>query len=245
VLQASAVTAWAQGGTAGRARAAAAGAALDVTVTDGTGAPLKGVRVTASGPVTRDATTNENGGVKLTGLKAGAYRLRFDGEAWVSLEREVTVTAKTPTLDVNATLTAAPPPPPPPPPPAPVKAPVGPDDRLVGESRVTDVADYADRNLIRSGEPQKTNVFGCTGYSTTRLVQIRDPLENRQNDDADETLYVLAGEGVIAIKGRQENVTAGVLAVIPRGTESAITRRSRGPLILISVMSGPPCKSDR
>ena len=245
LLTAEAASVWAQSAPARRARAAAAGATLSVTVTDGTGAPLKNVRVTAGGPVSRDAATNDGGAVTFTGLKPGTYRLRFDGEGWVSFEREAVVAAKTPTLDVDVTLTAAPPPPPPPPP-ATTKPAREADDRPVGESRVTDIADYADRNLIRSSEPQKSNVFGCTGYATTRLLQIREPLENRLLEDADETIYVLAGEGAIALKGKQEGLTAGVLAVVPRGTGSAITRRSKGPLILISVVSGPPCSgSDR
>ena len=240
LLPAGAVSAWAQSAPAGRARAAVGAATLDVTVTDGTGAPLKSIRVSADGPVSRNAATNDSGAIKLTGLKPGTYRLRFDGDGWVSLERDVVVTARTPTLDVDVSLTAAPPPPPPPPPPA-AKPERASENRPVGESRVTDIADYADRNLIRSSEPQKTNVFGCTGYATTRLLQIREPLENRLLEDADETLYVLAGEGSIALKGRQESLSAGVLAVVPRGTASAITRRSKGPLILISVVSGPPC----
>jgi hypothetical protein len=232
----------AQKPAAPRAKAAAT-ATLDVTVTNGTGTPLEGIGVSVSGPVTRQATTNAEGAVRLQGLKAGTYRLRFDGEGWISLEREAVVAARSGSLDVHVMLTEAPPPPPPPPPPdPPAREPEV--ERPVGEAKVTNVADFADRNLIRGNEPQRLNVFGCTGYATTRLLQIRDPLDKRVLDEADETIYVLAGEGVLTIDGKPQGLKPGVLAVIPRGTDSSIARRSRGPLIAVSVVSGPPCTAN-
>jgi mannose-6-phosphate isomerase-like protein (cupin superfamily) len=215
------------------------GATLDVTVTDGRGAPLEGITVEVTGPVTRQASTGAEGSVRLLGLKAGTYRLRFDGEGWITFEREAVVVPKAPALDVHVMLTAAPPAPPPPPPPV-VSAPPEPP-RPIGHVKVTNVADFADRNLIRAGEPQKLDVFGCTGYATTRLLQVREPMEARNLESADESLYVLAGEGTLVVGGKQEPLAPGVLAVIPRGTDSAIARRGRGPLILVSVVSGPPC----
>jgi mannose-6-phosphate isomerase-like protein (cupin superfamily) len=214
-----------------------------VIVTDGQGHPLPGVAVSATGPLERRAETGDSGSVELLGLRAGTYRLRFDAEGWVSFEREIALAVRPVPGPVDVTLTAAPPPPPPPPPP-PVEKPAATENRPVGEFRVTDVASFADRNLIRSGEPQKQNVFGCTGYATTRLVQIRDPMEKRVLENADETLYVLAGEGVLTLNGRQEPVTAGVLAVIPRGSVNSLTRKGRGPLVLVSVVSGPPCSGE-
>lgn len=222
---------------ASRAKAAA-GATLDVTVTDGTGAPLEGIVVAVSGAVTREASTGAEGSVRLLGLKPGTYRLRLDGDSWVSFEREAVIAPKSGTLDVHVMLTKAPPPVVCPPP---VECPPPAPPRPTGEVKVTNVANFADRNLIRAGEPQKLNVFGCTGYATTRLLQVRDPMEKRLLDDADETLYVLAGEGLLTIDGKQEKLAPGVLAVIPRGTTSGITRRGRGPLIAVSVASGPPC----
>lgn len=229
-----------QAASAPRARAAA-GTTLNVTVTNGTGGTLEGVNVSVTGAVTREAVTDAGGAVRLLGLKAGTYRMRFDGEGWISLEREVVVAPRTPSLDVHVMLTAAPPAPPAPPPPPSAPAKQQEPSRPAGEARVVDVATWADKNLIRGGEPQKVNVFGCTGYATTRLLQVRDPLEKRQADDADETLYVLAGEGTLALGSHQEALAPGVLAVIPRGTANSIVRRSRGPLIAVSVVSGPPC----
>ena len=228
-----------------RARPAPAAAALPLTlaVTDGVGHRLPDVSVRVTGPVEREGVTDRNGELRLLELRPGAYRLRFEGSRWITLEREITLDRTGPAqLDVR--LNAAPPPPAPPAPPAPAPAPAAADsERPMGELRVADVAGIADKNLIRGNEPHKLTTLGCTGYATTRLVQVRDPLEERGGAEADETLYVVAGDGTFTAGGRSETLTPGVLVVVPRHTAHTLTRRGRGPLILLSVLSGPACTS--
>ena len=99
-------------------------ATIDLRVTDGVGAILSGVQVTAQGPVSREGATSEEGALRLTTLDPGTYRLRFVREGSITLERDVTVRAGD-ALGVQIMLSVAPPPPkppepPPPPPPPPV-----------------------------------------------------------------------------------------------------------------------------
>ena len=73
------------------------------------------------------------------------------------------------------------------------------------------------------------------------MVQIRDPQAEHTHADADEILYVVAGEGAVKVKGASTAISAGSLAVLPRGTAHAIDRSGRNPLIVISVLSDQPC----
>ena len=70
------------------------------------------MKVTMQGPAKREART-ERGRIVFEDVPAGTYRLRFDREGFISLEREVAARGGAP-MDVKVTLTPAPPPPPPP-----------------------------------------------------------------------------------------------------------------------------------
>jgi mannose-6-phosphate isomerase-like protein (cupin superfamily) len=54
-------------------------------------------------------------------------------------------------------------------------------------------------------------------------------------------LYVVAGEGIQRVAGIDVPLTAGILAMVPRGTPHTITRSGSRPLVLLSILSGPPC----
>ncbi len=228
-----------------RAAARPARVPLDVEITDRAGRPLEGVQVGVVGPVERDAISDASGRVSLTGLGAGTYRLRFSKDAFVTLEREVVITAGVKPPEVVVALTAAPPPPSPPPAPttaAPTPVPAASSvARPTGDVRTVRVPDFLESNFIGRSEPQKLSVVGCTGFATTRILQVRDPLDNRSNADADETLYVVAGEATVKVGGKDLSLDAGALVTVPRGTTSSIARRGRNPVMLISVLSGPPC----
>jgi hypothetical protein len=215
---------------------------VDVEVTDQSGTPLAGVTVEATGPVERDGTTDDKGTLRLANLRPGTYRLRFEHPKYLTLEREVTIASGTRTPTVDVTLDAAPEPPAPAPtPPAPKPEP----ERPVGEVKTLNVTSFIERNFIGRNEPQKISILGCTGYSITQLLQIREPLENREHADADETLFVVAGEGTMKMNGRDQSLEPNGLVVIPRGTKYALERRGRNPTILLSVLSGPPCTQDQ
>lgn len=226
------------------AAASTATATLTVTVNDATGAPIADVKVAAIGPLEREGLTTSAGQVRLLGLRAGTYRLRFEKEGFYTFEKEVTWRAGTPPPTAEATLTAAPPPPPPPPAPAPPKpeAPAFVPDLPAGKPTTTSLLDYVERNFISSKEPQKESLIGCSGGAQSWLWQIREPWLGRKHDTAELMLYVVGGDGTLMFGGREVSVAAGSFAVVPRGTAYGFSRRGRNPLIVLATMSGPPCE---
>jgi mannose-6-phosphate isomerase-like protein (cupin superfamily) len=216
---------------------------ITVLVTDRQGRPLPDVTVRATGAMERESKTDTEGTVLLRNIAAGTYRLRFESPGTVTFEREVTVAAGRP-VKTTVELTAAPPPPPPPkpePPPEPVAPP--PQVRPSGPPSSVAIPDFVEKNYIGRGQPSKSSPVGCTGTSTATLLQLRDPLAEHSHADADEMIYVVAGEGVERIGGVEMKLIPGTFAVVPRGTPHTITRRGNTPLIAISILTGPPCDS--
>jgi mannose-6-phosphate isomerase-like protein (cupin superfamily) len=218
---------------------------ISVLVTDRQGRPLPKILVNAEGPTRREGTTGDDGSVMLSNVGPGTYRLRFEGPETVTFEKEVVVAAGRP-VKTTAELSAAPPPPAPPKPePAPAPAPPPPvaTARPSGPPTSVVIPDYVEKNYIGRGAPSKSSPVGCTGTSTATLLQLRDPLAEHSHADADEMLYIVAGEGVQRISGMETTLTAGTFAVIPKSTPHTITRRGGNPLIVVSILSGPPCDS--
>ena len=86
---------------------------VTITITDASGAPLDNVHVTATGPVTRQTLSIDTGIARLNSVKPGDYRLRFEREGFMTLERDLTVKGGSPaTIDVSLSPAPAPPPPP-------------------------------------------------------------------------------------------------------------------------------------
>ena len=54
---------------------------------------------------------------------------------------------------------------------------------------------FYEKNSVSRGTPFKSSQIGCTGTSTGSLLQIRDSVAEHTHADADETLYVIAGDG--------------------------------------------------
>jgi mannose-6-phosphate isomerase-like protein (cupin superfamily) len=238
VYTASAVSAQGRG-TSGRGRGAAPPAAqVRVSVHDETGAPLGDVKLTLSGTATDNTTTNGFGAAVFTNLKDGVYRIRFEHDGYLTLEREFAVTAKQPPA-VDVQLSPAPPPPPPPPPPAPAIKSLPPGGPPVNLS----IPGFLDKNMIGGRDPLKESVISCTPLETVRLLQLREALAEHAHADADEVLYVIAGEGAIRFGGDATPISAGSVSVVPHGTRHLVERRGRNPLILLSTLSGTPCKS--
>jgi hypothetical protein len=203
---------------------------------------LPGIKVHANGPVVRSGVSDAQGTVRFLALRPGTYRLRFEGDKFITLEREVTLRTGQPT-DVEVSLTPAPPPPPPPPAPkpepaAPVRMNVRPP-----EPRSLSIPDYVERNLIGSREPSKSSVLACGATATASLVQVREPIKDRVHPDADEYLYVVGGEGTLALPTQDVSLQAGMLALVPRGANHAIQRRGRGVLVLMAILTDTPCSA--
>jgi mannose-6-phosphate isomerase-like protein (cupin superfamily) len=228
-----------------RTRAAAAPkgptrSGLDLEVTDISGSPLGDVRVRIAGQFDREAATDARGEIHFQNLNAGTYRLRFDHEDFITFEREVTLPLAS-SAPLVVVLTAAPP--------VAVVAPPAPPARQelprpIGEPAIVYVPEFWEKNHIKRGEPQKLSAVGCNGYATTRILQMREPMPDRVNADADETLYVVAGEATLRLNGTDRRLASGTLSVIPRGTTYSIARTGKAPeVVLVSVLSGPPCAS--
>ena len=142
-----------------------------------------------------------------------------------------------PAVEVDVALDRAPAKPPEPP--AAARRPTaGPRLLVDPNAAVTllELPDWIQRNLIGRNDPQKEDSRRPDAVMTPSVIQVRDPTRQRGRDDADEILYVIAGEGVLRAGGRDQSLDAGSLAVIPRGVTYTLERRGRNPLIALSVV---------
>lgn len=231
----AATPAAAQTSKAAQAAAAARALVLTVQVTNLAGQSQDGVKVIATGAVAREGVTDASGLARLSGMKPGNYRLRLEKEGLITLEKEVALKPGA-SMAVDATMTEAPPPPPPPPAPAPAAASRG----TPGEPRALSLSDFIEKNLI-AREPMKQSTLGCSGVLQTVLLQIRDPLAEQTDDQLDQTLYVVAGQGQIRLGGRDTPLVPASFAVIPRGTPYSLNRRGNTPLVVLLTRANEPC----
>ena len=216
-----------------------------VIVRDVSGTPMSGVKVTISGPANLEVTTDAAGTAPVGVMAEGAYRFRFERDGYITFEREVTVRAGQPS-EIFAALRMAPPapapPPPPPPPPAPAPAPAPRASAPSGPPVVVSIPAFLDKNYI-GREPLKESILGCLPDSTTRLLQLHDGIVEHTHAELDEILYIVAGEGAVRVRGESSPVSAGSVSIIPRGLPHAIERRGKTPLMVLSTLSGAPCRA--
>ena len=66
------------------------------------------------------------------------------------------------------------------------------------------ISDFLEKNLI-AREPMKQSMLGCSGVQRSVLLQVRDPLAEQTDDQLDQTLYVVAGQGTIKLGGRENH----------------------------------------
>ena len=224
------------------AKPAVATPAITMQVADSAGLPLANVQVTASGPVSREGATAEDGTLRFANMRAGNYRLRFAREGLVTLERDITVRVGEPML-VDVTLGAAPVSKPVEPArPAPAPAPVAPKTLgPPGDPKVTPIPSFLEKNLITGREPQKSSTLGCTSTATGTLHQLREAWINRSHADADEWLYVVAGEATLRVSGSEQRLQAGTFSLIPHTVVYSVVPAGRNPLIVVSILTGPAC----
>ena len=104
------------------------------------------------------------------------------------------------------------------------------------------IPEFLDKNYV-GREPLKESVLGCLADSTTRILQLRDPISEHAHADLDEMLYVVAGEAMVRVRDQATPVAAGSLSIIPHGQPHAILPRGRNPLMLLSILSGAPCRA--
>jgi mannose-6-phosphate isomerase-like protein (cupin superfamily) len=222
-------------------RATGKPAAITIQVTDTLGAPLADAAVTITGPVAREGTTTADGSLRVTNMRAGTYRLRFVREGSITLERELTLRAgESPTVEVA--LSPAPSVPNAPAAPIAPVAPSPPSLGPPGDARVTAVPLFLEKNFIGGRERRKDSLLGCTATGTATLHQLRDSWLGHTHDDAEEWIYVVAGEGALRIGETNQRLQAGTFSLVPHTVPHAVIPQGRNPLIIISVLSGPACK---
>jgi len=220
---------------------------VQAIVRDVSGFALSGVKVTVFGPANQEVTTDAMGVASLGALADGTYRLRFDHDGFITFEREVNIKAGQPS-EVYAALRIAPAAPPPPAP-EPVAAPAAPPPPAPtasvpsGPPVIVSIPAFLDKNYIGGREALKESVLGCLSDSTTRLLQLHENIAEHTHPELDEVLYVVAGEGAVRIKGESSPVNAGSVSIIPRGNAHAIERKGKNPLMVLSTLSGAPCRA--
>lgn len=214
---------------------------IDLTVTSQTGALLSGASVRADGPSSRQGSTDVEGDVVLTNVAAGTYRCRIQRDGYITLEKELTVKAGA-RAAAEAVLSPAPPSPPPAaaPPPAPAAQPALVAGLPVTVSLVDQLAD----DLIKSKDAIAEHDLGCSGATSAKLIRLsKDGLPAHTHADADEMLYIIAGNATLTVGGKDQVIGPGWLGIVPRGTTHAIVRPGNRPVLVLSIQSGPPCPS--
>jgi len=216
-------------------------AVLELSVTTMVGMTIPGASVRCEGPTTRMGTTGPDGRVMFENLTAGTYRCRAERESFVTLEKEIVVFAGS-RIPAQAVLSAAPttasPPPAAPPPtsPAPASQVLKP-----GDPKILSLTDIAEQ-LLSEKDPVAERALGCSGATASRLIRVRDSLAAHTHADADELIYIVAGEATIKLGEKEQNISPGWFSIVPRGMSHTITRRQRNPVLILSSVSGPACQ---
>jgi mannose-6-phosphate isomerase-like protein (cupin superfamily) len=103
-----------------------------------------------------------------------------------------------------------------------------------------DLPALIEKNYIGRGAG-RTMSLACATGGTANLIQLNEPLADRVHAEADEFLYVVAGEGMLRLQGREERLRAGMFTLVPRGLTHTLLAAGRSPLVLLSMRAGAPC----
>jgi mannose-6-phosphate isomerase-like protein (cupin superfamily) len=207
-----------------------------IAVADPSGAPITDVKVTMTGPAERMSRT-EAGRLVFENLPPGTYKFRFDKDGFVPFEKELPGRGSAP-IDVKVTLTPLPPPPK-------AIAAVGPASApplapVDAKPLVLDMPAFIEKNYVGHAGG-RTTPLGCGAGGSATLVQINDAIASHVHVDADEFVYVIAGQGTASLGVRHELLGPGVYVMIPRGLEHGFTAGPKKPLVMISTRAGERC----
>jgi mannose-6-phosphate isomerase-like protein (cupin superfamily) len=206
-----------------KAAAPQAPVSVEVRVTDRQGHAVRSAHVKIDGGAVREGHTSPSGRIAFRGLKPGRHLVRVEHDSFVALEKEFFVSADHPAVVVAAMT--------------PDRAgEVG----VVGSPRVLSIPDLAEHDLIKR-EAVKESALGCSGNADAHLIQLREPLIAHVHQDADEILYVVAGQGILELGDARQKISPGWFSLVPRGTVHSLTRQGKNPLIVLSLLSGEPC----
>lgn len=207
-----------------------------INVTDPSGAPVPDVRVTLTGVVTR-TTRTERGRTVFENLPSGQYTLKFEKPGYITVDKDVTGRGAKP-IDVSVTMEREPEPEP-----KPIEKPLPPPPAPAADLKmaVLDMPAFIEKNYIGRAAG-KTTPMGCAPGGSSTLLQMNEPLAQHTHDDADEFIYVIAGQGVAKLSGREESLGPAVFLMIPRGMPHTVTTGPKKPLVMMSVLAGDRCR---
>lgn len=207
-----------------------------ILVTDPAGKPIGGVSVSVEGPVKRQAIT-EAGRIALENLPAGTYHFVFERDGFYVSEKDVTARGRAP-IDVKVTMS-------PRPKPVPALRPPPPEEQTTtttANPMVVDLPAFIEKNYVGRAAG-KTLSLACSPGGTSTLIQINQPIAEHVHADADEFIYVIAGDGTAHVGGRDERLRAGFLLIVPRHTPHSFTVNGKSPLVMLSTRAGEKCAS--
>jgi len=212
---------------------------VTVSATDGAGLGVSGVHVTVNGPVTRDGTTVSDGSFRALALKPGDYRLRFEHERFVTLERLVTVKGGQPT-DVDVMLSRAPekaqtePPPPPPTAEPRASAPL--------PEAAFDVTSYLEKEYLKSGA-NRVKSIACSASDSVSLVQTTTSYASAAGK-RQLVLVAIAGQGRVNVGTKSERIDSrsGSTVTVPENTGFEAAREGKSTLVFVLVEIGKGCE---
>src|SRR5437868_8725275 len=197
---------------------------MAITITDASGGTLAGVTVSMEGPTPRSGESNASGQINFPGLLAGTYRVRFEGDAVVPFEKEVTVRGgQVAPVDVVLTAakkTPAAPAPAPPPPSTPASAKTGP----VGQPQFLSIPKVLEGDFVGKN-PRRESLLSCSGSTRATMIQINMPLPERMYAESDIVYYVIAGEGSMKLNGKEQRLAVNDFVSVPRGGSHSFERR--------------------
>ena len=113
-----------------------------------------------------------------------------------------------------------------------------------GQPQVLSLVDLAEKELERK-QPRRETLVSCSGNTRTTLLQLNGDQPERLYEDAESLFYVIAGEGILRLDGKETRLLAGGFASVPRATSFTLGRRGRNPLILLTVLSGEACEEPK
>ena len=104
-----------------------------------------------------------------------------------------------------------------------------------------DLPSLIEKNYVGRAS-EKLTPIACGSGGTATLVQVNDPLVDQQHTDADEFIYVIAGQGNASLAGVQDPLGPGMFLMIPRGVRHTLARSGRSPLVMLTVRAGEQCQ---
>jgi mannose-6-phosphate isomerase-like protein (cupin superfamily) len=202
-------------------------------VTDPSGAPITDVQITLTGRAERSGTT-EGGRIAFEDLPVGPYHFKFEKDGYDTAEQDVVGKRGAP-VDVKVTMTPKPQPVAPPPAPAPKAA-----SSVNARPVVLDMPAFIEKYYVGKASGT-TTAMACSDGGSASLIQANDAIAEHTHDDADEFVYIIAGEGSARMGQRNEPLSAGVFMMIPRGTAHAFAVGKKHPLVFVSTLAGGHC----